>query len=69
MRPRLVHGAGLVVIKSASQLFQEQMWRELQAAHKANQSEQIKKQYDKHREAVMVSLAMVKAHGERKSKR
>jgi len=49
-----------MTVKPASQLFQEQMWRDLQAAHKAKHSEQVKKNYDKHQEAVIVSLMMVK---------
>ena len=56
-------------VKPVSQLFQEQRGRELQAAHQARHSEEIKKQYDKHKDAVMVSLMMVKEHGKRKTER
>jgi hypothetical protein len=59
-----------MTVKPASELFREQMWRELQAAHKAKQCEQVKKNYDKHREAVTISLMMVKdKNGQRKTER
>jgi hypothetical protein len=59
-----------MTVKPASELFREQMWRELQAAHKVKQCEQVKKNYDKHQEAVIVSLMMVKdKDGKRKTER
>lgn len=59
-----------MTVKPASELFREQMWRELQAAHKAKQCEQVKKNYDKHREDVTISLMMVKdKNGQRKTER
>ncbi len=56
-----------MTVKPIKQSFQEQFWRELQAAHKAGHSEQVKQQYDKHRQAVLVSLLTVKdkANGKR----
>lgn len=48
-----------MTIKPIKQTFQEQFWRELQAAHKAGHSEAVKKQYRTHQDAVILSLSIM----------
>ena len=48
-----------MTIKPIKETFKDQFWRELQASYKAGHSEEVKKQYRKHQDAVIVSLNLM----------
>ena len=48
-----------MTIKPIKQSFQEQFWRDIQAARKVGHDEAVKQQFCKHQDAVILSLSIM----------